>query len=252
MNEVRCADVTCSAVSCMSTGELHELVYAPHTRRGPLREASSPSEIVQVRRVEGGVAVRVAHPPAVEQATVLREGQHHRAQRSSAMQRHRHADVLRRPSRLALPRAGHEIGVPPPPGRQCLPTGACPTRQEPQPDRDEHPVSMASIPVPGPTISRARSVTIVRRTAGLVISARGLTWPYREAPTARSTGSLIPPIDPVRFTVPRRARSTMPRWCVAASAASTAASSPPRRYPYALRPNSEDARRPVGAIRSAI
>jgi hypothetical protein len=23
--------VTCSAVSCMSTGELHELVYAPHT-----------------------------------------------------------------------------------------------------------------------------------------------------------------------------------------------------------------------------
>jgi hypothetical protein len=31
MNEVGCADVTCSAVSCMSTGELHELVYAPHS-----------------------------------------------------------------------------------------------------------------------------------------------------------------------------------------------------------------------------
>src|SRR5215213_4246290 len=39
MNKVRCADVTCSAVSCMSTGELHELVYAPHTlRRNPRRQ----------------------------------------------------------------------------------------------------------------------------------------------------------------------------------------------------------------------
>jgi hypothetical protein len=28
---VRCAGVICSAVSCMGTGELHELVYAPHT-----------------------------------------------------------------------------------------------------------------------------------------------------------------------------------------------------------------------------
>jgi predicted CxxxxCH...CXXCH cytochrome family protein len=32
MSEVRCADVTCSAVSCMSTGEPHELVYAPLRR----------------------------------------------------------------------------------------------------------------------------------------------------------------------------------------------------------------------------
>ena len=31
MNKVRCADVTCSAVSSMSTSELHEPVYAPHT-----------------------------------------------------------------------------------------------------------------------------------------------------------------------------------------------------------------------------
>ena len=30
MNKVRCADVTCSAVSSMSTSELHEPVYAPH------------------------------------------------------------------------------------------------------------------------------------------------------------------------------------------------------------------------------
>ena len=31
VKKARCSDVTCSAVSCMSTGELHELVYAPHT-----------------------------------------------------------------------------------------------------------------------------------------------------------------------------------------------------------------------------
>jgi putative transposase len=39
-----CSDVTCSAVSCMSTGELHELVYAPH-RPWDLRRSHGPSAV---------------------------------------------------------------------------------------------------------------------------------------------------------------------------------------------------------------
>ena len=41
MNEVGCAEVTCSAISRTSTGELHELVYAPHRRLQALGTAGT-------------------------------------------------------------------------------------------------------------------------------------------------------------------------------------------------------------------